>query len=154
MAKKSDFPVYLRDFATIMQSYNGKYHDYTIFSDFIDYTIGVLMCTLDKETAIRLSKYYGQDCEIFGRLFESYKKIFLQRTGETGGWADPLGHIYETIASQSKKSGFGQFFTPEPICDLMAKMTITLSDKKGQKINDPACGSGRMLLAANGGNGY
>jgi type I restriction enzyme M protein len=37
-----------------------------------------------------------------------------------GKWASPLGTYYECLASNSKKSSFGQFFTPRSICDVMA----------------------------------
>lgn len=40
----------------------------------------------------------------------------------------------------------GQFFTPESICQAMAKMNMTEADT-GKRILDPACGSGRTLLA-------
>lgn len=40
-----------------------------------------------------------------------------------------------------------QFFTPVHICDLMEMCTETDGKKTGQRINDPTCGSGRLLLA-------
>jgi type I restriction-modification system DNA methylase subunit len=40
----------------------------------------------------------------------------------------------------------GQFFTPEPICTMMAMMTNTIGI--GKKIGDCSCGSGRTLMAA------
>jgi hypothetical protein len=44
----------------------------------------------------------------------------------------------------------GQFFTPMAVCKVMAEFTIgdTAKDKEHVTINDPACGSGRLLLAA------
>jgi hypothetical protein len=41
----------------------------------------------------------------------------------------------------------GQFFTPDCICQMMAQMQIS-PDDTGKRILDPACGSGRTLLAA------
>lgn len=41
----------------------------------------------------------------------------------------------------------GQFFTPESICKMMAQMNIDAS-MTGKRIFNPACGSGRTLLAA------
>jgi hypothetical protein len=40
----------------------------------------------------------------------------------------------------------GQFFTPEPICDLMAQLNEPIGF--GQRVLDCACGSGRILMAA------
>lgn len=42
----------------------------------------------------------------------------------------------------------GQFLTPEPICQMMATMTVGEDDGAGKKsVCDPCGGSGRMLLA-------
>ncbi|MEZ5845091.1 MAG: N-6 DNA methylase [Hyphomicrobiaceae bacterium] len=59
--------------------------------------------------------------------------------------ADYLGRVYEEQALANSYSG--QFFTPEPVVELMAAMTMpdTLSDDA--IVHDPACGSGRMLIA-------
>lgn len=59
---------------------------------------------------------------------------------------DVLGHIYETIARSGKgKNYLGQFFTPYNICEMMAEMTAEDSEEP-QKILDPCCGSGRLLV--------
>jgi hypothetical protein len=61
------------------------------------------------------------------------------------GFCDPWGELYQ----QAISSGYnGQYFTPEPICDMMTAMTIDNDLQDGQSVYDPACGSGRMLLAA------
>lgn len=65
------------------------------------------------------------------------------------GWCDPWGDLYMELSSNYKSQSMGQYFTPVDICSMMAKMSIgeeeQISDKR---INDPACGSGRTLLAA------
>ncbi|MBE9584026.1 SAM-dependent DNA methyltransferase [Mucilaginibacter sp. JRF] len=59
-------------------------------------------------------------------------------------FSDPLGELFMQAISNGHN---GQYFTPEPICDMMSAITIgALED--GQTVCDPACGSGRMLLAA------
>ena len=66
---------------------------------------------------------------------------------EKGGWCDTLGRLYEAMyQSKGKASALGQFYTPECLCDLMAKVTYKESDIP--HISDCACGSGRTLLAA------
>jgi type I restriction enzyme M protein len=42
----------------------------------------------------------------------------------------------------------GQYFTPTPICEMISAMTIGEGIENRETILDPACGSGRMLLAA------
>ncbi len=56
--------------------------------------------------------------------------------------ADVLGDLFQGAITYGEG---GQFFTPEPICDLMAQMTGT---HEGKTVHDPCCGSGRLLLAA------
>ncbi len=57
--------------------------------------------------------------------------------------ADILGDFFEGAVTFGEH---GQFFTPEPLCDLMAQLTDC--GGAGMTVNDPACGSGRTLLAA------
>jgi hypothetical protein len=60
------------------------------------------------------------------------------------GFCDPLGELFMQAISNGHN---GQYFTPEPICDMLAMMTFD-NAKDGKTVSDPACGSGRMLLAA------
>ena len=60
-------------------------------------------------------------------------------------FGDPLGALYEQCISKGKH---GQFFTPEPISIFMASCINVDQLHPGQTVYDPACGSGRMLLAA------
>ena len=65
----------------------------------------------------------------------------LQLLGELSeGYRDALGDIFMDRISHGAN---GQFFTPETICEFMAKIT----DVDGCSVCDPCCGSGRMLLA-------
>lgn len=61
------------------------------------------------------------------------------------GFGDPLGEFYMMHLSNGR---LGQYFTPENICEMMAQMNISAESKPGQTVLDPACGSGRTLLAA------
>lgn len=58
--------------------------------------------------------------------------------------ADILGDLFQGGITYGER---GQFFTPTPICDLMAELTAGDEPGLGRTINDPCCGSGRMLLA-------
>ncbi len=65
---------------------------------------------------------------------------------DSKGWHDAFGSLYEEkVKSGYKASQMGQFFTPESLCDGMAKMLKT--DENRTFIYDPACGSGRLPLA-------
>jgi len=50
---------------------------------------------------------------------------------------------------QAISNGFnGQYFTPTPVCEMISAMTIGEALESRETICDPACGSGRMLLAS------
>ena len=62
--------------------------------------------------------------------------------------ADVKGDAYEGLLeknAQGTKSGAGQYFTPRP---LIRAMVDVIQPKPGEKICDPACGTGGFLLAA------
>ncbi len=61
---------------------------------------------------------------------------------------DVLGDLFEGCISHGEA---GQYLTPEPICELMARQTIGEADADATArwtVADPCCGSGRLLLAA------
>ena len=61
---------------------------------------------------------------------------------------DAFGDAYEYLmtmyASQAGKSG-GEFFTPQEVSELLARLT-TVDKRQVNKVYDPACGSGSLLL--------
>ena len=72
---------------------------------------------------------------------------------ENGNYFDIFGQLYEQMfLLKSKASANGQFFTPDSLCRLMADITDAdveenESDRGHVRVNDPACGSARTLLA-------
>ena len=61
---------------------------------------------------------------------------------------DTVGDTYEFLmqmyASEAGKSG-GEFFTPQQVSELLARLA-SLGNPNIQKVYDPACGSGSLLL--------
>ncbi len=61
---------------------------------------------------------------------------------------DILGDLFQGGITYGEA---GQFLSPEPICQMMASMTVgDVSEEEGsprKSVCDPCCGSGRMLLA-------
>lgn len=61
---------------------------------------------------------------------------------------DLFGDAYEYLmamyASEAGKSG-GEFFTPQSVSNLLARLTV-VGKKRVNKVYDPACGSGSLLL--------
>lgn len=57
-----------------------------------------------------------------------------------------FGQIYETFLSELQSAGtLGEFYTPRAITELMTELT---NPKVGDKVLDPACGTGGFLTAA------
>ena len=61
---------------------------------------------------------------------------------------DAFGDAYEYLmgmyASSAGKSG-GEFFTPQEVSEILARLTLH-TVKEPNKVYDPACGSGSLLL--------
>jgi len=68
--------------------------------------------------------------------------------GYQGNTIDAFGDAYEYLmgmyASNAGKSG-GEFFTPQEVSELLTKLTL-IGKTMVNKVYDPACGSGSLLL--------
>ena len=60
---------------------------------------------------------------------------------------DVIGTVYTMGRSDSAKQARGEYYTPLPVCQLMAEMTMP-DLQPGQSINDPCAGHGGMFLGA------
>jgi type I restriction enzyme M protein len=136
----------LKTFEKQFMSFCHGYNHADVFCDIVDLSIAFFQFYGDKEVGDYLKKKYGKDyeklCFVFNEMVFAYKEGINR-----GNWYDGFGLFYENISSSYKSSRLGQYFTPKPICDLMAE--ISIGKKKNARVLDNACGSGRMLLAAN-----
>ncbi|MGK4008384.1 N-6 DNA methylase [Sorangium sp. So ce1036] len=69
----------------------------------------------------------------------------LGRYNFLGTDADAKGLAYESITSTTLKRERGQFFTPRNVIQMMVRM---IDPKPGERVLDPACGSGGFLVVA------
>ena len=80
------------------------------------------------------------------KLLEAIGDLHLGDYGDNT--IDAFGDAYEFLmtmyASNAGKSG-GEFFTPQEVSELLAEIT-TVGKKEVNKVYDPACGSGSLLL--------
>jgi len=76
-------------------------------------------------------------------LAEVFAALVMEMDNDGMGLKDCFGDFFMEYLSHGLN---GQFFTPEPICDMMAKICGDIKD--GSNVYDCACGSGRMLLAS------
>jgi hypothetical protein len=76
-------------------------------------------------------------------MAEAFGALVIEMDDHGEGLRDVFGDFFMEHISHGHN---GQFFTPEPICEMMARMTNPI--EPGSRVLDCACGSGRTLLAA------
>ena len=148
MLKSREVPTELKKFNSLFFEFQYKYDLNVIFDDLLT----IIICAMGRGTQEPLyfetiKKYSRAELDIFCKLFGELLIIY-EKNITAGDWCDPLGEYYECLAGNYKKSSFGQFFTPKVICNFMSAILLD-SDEWGKTINEPTCGSGRMVLAAN-----
>lgn len=118
-----------------------------VFSDFCRVSACALAMGDREPEYLDVAKSYSRD-----HLSDfSLALSLLVREMETKPFADILGEYYLSIASHSSKQARGEFFTPPEISRLMAKIAVDVDAVKAAgkpiTVNEPACGSGGMMLA-------
>lgn len=137
----------LKNFNSLFFSFQYKHDLNRVFDDLLTMIICAMGRGTQEELYLQTIKSYSREelstlCKLFGELVKIYRNSKEEET-----WSDPLGDYYEYLAGNYKKSAFGQFFTPKSICNLMANIVIN-PNEWGKTISEPACGSGRMILAS------
>jgi len=130
-----------QNFESVMEKLAVRHGPHRIFSDFL--TLVVCAFSLGKEEEKYLSviqKYNKQEANLFA---EALAKLVIEMSGDGNGLVDVLGSYFQENISFGRN---GQFFSPQPICDMMTCIVGPVNQRN--RILDPACGSGRMLLAA------
>ena len=118
-----------------------------VFDDFLRYVINGF--TIPGFPGLSDWRYTKEQNQTFLVMFQTLVEG-VQRQLDIRGWYDAFGAIYEDlIASKSRRSNSGQFFTPEALCDLMTELVYGNEKMTGRLISDCACGSGRTLLSFN-----
>jgi len=72
---------------------------------------------------LQLGNYYDNTIDAFGDAYEFLMTMYAANAGKSGG----------------------EFFTPQEVSELLAEIT-TIGKKEVNKVYDPACGSGSLLL--------
>ena len=72
---------------------------------------------------LRLGNYFDNTIDAFGDAYEFLMTMYAANAGKSGG----------------------EFFTPQEVSELLAEIT-TVGKKEVNKVYDPACGSGSLLL--------
>ena len=118
-----------------------------VFDDFLQAAICALaLGRMEKEYYETIKGYSPEEVKQFGNLFGALILAYEKVSTPDGGWDDMLGHIFEEHNGKFGRDASGQFFTPPHLCDLMAQLSGAETTEEN-KINDPACGSGRCLIS-------
>lgn len=137
----------LKSFETYLEMISRAHDRYSVFDDFLTIVVCALSMGLKEDEYHKtIKKYTREELDLFVKAFAA----ILQYVA-INELSDPFGGYYEEFLSNGKN---GQFFTPESVCNLMAQIMYTpkaeedTGEEKDKRVNDPACGSGRLLLSS------
>ena len=145
-------PNHYKDFVNTLELLSRRYDLSRIFNDLL--TVGI--CSFHRTNIqSRLQEKDEQNEALFMETIKPYSRENLNELGKAIGilqlnilddpYSDILGEFFMEYITKGQN---GQYFTPTPVCEMMAQMTLENSQNQDQRILDPACGSGRMLLSA------
>lgn len=83
----------------------------------------MLVKIMDSIAGLRLGDYQDNNNDTFGDAYEYLMSMYASSAGKSGG----------------------EFFTPTEVSELLARITL-VGKKQVNKVYDPACGSGSLLL--------
>lgn len=127
-----------------------------------EYLLDLMIHFFEWDTQSPQQRESFRNPEAEAELFNLMRTFFsaLRTELDTRRWADLFGDYFMEYGANKKDRG--QCFTPDSVCELLAR--LSLSRKKGIDfdtmrhyvpgfgrkvvVNDCACGSGRLLLAA------
>lgn len=148
--KTQEVPMELREFYAQFKKLEYR-HDYvTVYDDFLTAMMNYFTPPEHKGFDVQcFNRYTKEERLIIGSLIPIIIKTFEKHITDDNTWFDPFGDFYQLLASRGKKSALGQFFTPPTVVNFMTQLQGDKEELtgKGMNINDPACGSGRFLIA-------
>jgi hypothetical protein len=131
----------LKSFSQYILQIGYKYGLHSVYEDFLEMVVCALSLGTKEGRYHEIVRNYEKSdaylmAEAFGALVQE-----MDNNGE--GLKDVFGDFYMEYISHGHN---GQFFTPEPVCEMMARILNPAGF--GERVADCCCGSGRMLLAA------
>ncbi len=129
-----------KSFATLLNGLSQRYGVGAVFSNMLTMIICGFSMKQQEGLYFKTIKPYKKS-EVL-QFSEAFAALVVEMTGDGSGMVDVLGEYFMEFLSFGRN---GQFFTPMQICDMMAR--INNPHTETHRILDPACGSGRMLMA-------
>lgn len=119
----------------------------TVFTDFCKMAACALSMQRREDEYLEVIKGYSHDeIDSLGKALGVLVNIMQDHP-----YQDVLGAYYLEIASRFSKKDRGEFYTPDCIAELMARLLINADAVKANgkpvRISEPTCGSGNMILA-------
>ena len=136
------------DFRKILESISHRHDTRKVFDAFTRFAACALAAqTREAEYLEEAKRWEKQDMDSFAEAFGA-----LVMEMESRPFEDVLGGLYMEFALSSKGQQWnGEYHTPKPICDLMARLTLgdmeSLPPEGPITVCEPACGAGAMILA-------
>lgn len=110
-------------------SFSGLFDDFDVNSNKLGSTVAKrnerLVKLLDGVASMKLGSVQDHEIDAFGDAYEYLMTMYASNAGKSGG----------------------EFFTPADVSELLTRLG-TVGKKKINKVYDPACGSGSLLLKA------
>lgn len=136
------------DFRKILERISHRHDTRRVFDAFLCFTACALAAqTREAEYLEEAKRWEKPDLDLFAEAFAA-----LVSEMETRPFEDRIGGYYMEFAlSQKGQQWNGEFHTPKPICDLMARMTLgdmeSLPAEGPITVCEPTCGAGAMILS-------
>lgn len=130
-----------KTFAQYMEQLARRNSISSVFTDFLEISVCALSMGAMEDRYLEIMRRYHKPEAYL--LAEAFGALVIEMDNHGEGLKDVFGDFFMEHISHGHN---GQFFTPDPVCDLMARMSGEIH--RGDRVLDCACGSGRILMAA------
>ena len=146
---------HIRNVLKLFDAHGYRHDRYSLFSDCMELCAISISNSVDSRSRTDREAHY---LEIVGRYdrpaVEMFPQVFAEITmALEAAPGDVLGSIFTQLEIHNKNRG--QFFTPYPVCQMMAQVTLgnaddaraLIAEKGFVSAMEPACGAGAMVIA-------
>ncbi len=156
MSKPAIITDYPKEIIKTITALSYRHSLWQVFADFVEMAALAISNSVDfihkEQREIRyleiIGKYNKEEQGAFPRLMAYLVEAMEEKLAREDGPADILGQVFHDLELHNKWKG--QFFTPAPVCEMMASMTLgegrVIKDKGFETVEEPAVGSGAMIL--------
>lgn len=134
------------DFREILEGLWRRHDSRSVFDAFVRVSACALAAqTREPEYLEEAKRWTREELDVFGNALGA---LILEM--EEKPFEDVLGGFYmEAALSEKGRQRNGEFHTPKPVCDLMARMLVNpaLPQEGNITVCEPACGAGAMILS-------